>query len=84
MANFHFDTILDPNETIKTVTFMYSNDGIQYYDVCGYTKKHKSLNILNKLSTQHRILIVADFYLDKVLPANVPIVGPLIQILNLS
>ena len=46
MANFHFDAILDPNETIKTVTFMYSNDGIQYYDVCGYTKKHKSLNIL--------------------------------------
>ena len=40
--------------------------------------------LMNKLPTQHRILIVADFYLDKVLPADVAIVGPLIQILNLS
>ena len=40
--------------------------------------------LMNELPTQHRILIVADFNLDKVLLANVAIVGPLIEILNLS
>ena len=39
---------------------------------------------MNKLPTEHMILIVADFNLDKVLPVNVAIVGPLVQILNLS
>ena len=35
--------------------------------------------LLNELPAQHRILIVADFNLDQMLPENVAIVDPLIQ-----
>ena len=40
--------------------------------------------LISELPTQHRILIVADFNLDQMLPENVAKVGPVIQNFNIS
>ena len=42
------------------------------------------ISTINKLSTQHRTLIVGDFNLDQMLSANVAKIEPLIQNFNLS
>ena len=43
-----------------------------------------SILFINELLTQHRILIVADFNPDQILPENLSKVNPLMRNLNLS